>query len=58
MGDYKFVNLSFVVNVDSLYHYKRCGISLPSVCLLGFRQRPRRKVFNAYKICTDTVNCP
>ena len=58
MGGYKFVNLIFVVNVGSLYHVKRSGISLPSVCLLGFRQGRRPKIFNAYKICTDAVNTP
>jgi hypothetical protein len=58
MGDYKFVNLIFVVNGGCLYHDKRRVISLPSVCLLGFRQGPHPKIFNAYKICSDAVNSP
>ena len=58
MGKYTFFNLIFMVSVGSIYHDKRRAISLPSVCPEGFRQGPRPKIFNAYKICTDAVNSP
>jgi hypothetical protein len=56
MGDYKYANLILVVNVGSIYHDKRRVICLPSECLLGYRQETCLKTFNAYKICTDTLN--